>query len=123
MLGRRRTASWLPALAAALCLSAAAAPADAQEQGFALGRFTPAPAGDRMFGVQSPYTAGHLDVHVQLLGDYAHNPLVAPHVLGRGEVAIEEQPHGAQHSGRFPKKLTHACRTSGVSFVVSLEPV
>ena len=28
--------------------------------GLALNRFTPAPAGDRMFGVQSPYVAGHL---------------------------------------------------------------
>src|SRR5688572_27957775 len=76
MLGRRRTASWLSALAAALCMGSVAAPAAAQEQGFALGRLTPSPAGDRMFGIPSPYTAGHLDVHVMLLGDYAHNPLV-----------------------------------------------
>jgi len=51
-------------------------PAEAQEQGLALNRFDPAPAGDRMFGVQSPFSAGHLTPHVMLLADYAHNPLV-----------------------------------------------
>jgi outer membrane protein OmpA-like peptidoglycan-associated protein len=50
--------------------------ADAQTTGLALDRFDPAPAGDRMFGVPSPYAAGNLVPHVQLLGDYAHNPLV-----------------------------------------------
>jgi outer membrane protein OmpA-like peptidoglycan-associated protein len=48
----------------------------AAAQGLALDRFTPAPAGDRMFGVESPYVAGHLTPHVMLLGEYAHNPLV-----------------------------------------------
>jgi len=78
MLGRRRTASWLSALAAALCLGSLTAPAAAQEenQGFALSRFHPSPVGDRMFGVQSPFTAGDLDVHAGLLADYALNPLV-----------------------------------------------
>jgi outer membrane protein OmpA-like peptidoglycan-associated protein len=42
----------------------------------ALQRWTPAPAGDRMFGVQSPFSAGKLDLHVMLMADYAHNPLV-----------------------------------------------
>ncbi|WP_231511319.1 OmpA family protein [Chondromyces apiculatus] len=45
-------------------------------QGWALSRFEPAPAGDRMFGVPSPYTAGELTPHVMVLADYAHNPLV-----------------------------------------------
>ena len=55
----------------------ASAPAQAQTQPpLALDRFDPAPAGDRMFGVQSPFVAGHLTPHVTLLGDYAHNPLV-----------------------------------------------
>ncbi|WP_245678263.1 OmpA family protein [Chondromyces crocatus] len=45
-------------------------------EGSALSRFEPAPAGDRMFGVASPYTAGELTPHVMVLADYAHNPLV-----------------------------------------------
>ncbi len=47
----------------------------AQAEGLALNRFDPAPAGDRMFGVPSPFVAGHLTPHLMLLGDYAHNPL------------------------------------------------
>ena len=48
----------------------------AQTAPLALNRFDPAPAGDRMFGVPSPFAAGHPGLHVMLLGDYAHNPLV-----------------------------------------------
>src|SRR6478609_3702818 len=47
----------------------------AEAEGLALNRFDPAPAGDRMFGVPSPYAAGHVTPHVILLADYAHNPL------------------------------------------------
>src|SRR3954451_19570994 len=47
----------------------------AKAEGLALNRFDPAPAGDRMFGVPSPFAAGHLTPHVMLLADYAHNPL------------------------------------------------
>lgn len=54
----------------------AARPALAQSSGLALDRFEPAPAGDRMFGVPSPYAAGDLTPHVMLLADYAHQPLV-----------------------------------------------
>src|SRR5262245_8120650 len=50
--------------------------ASSQTPGLALGRFNPAPAGDRFFGVPSPYVAGDPALHVMLLGDYAHNPLV-----------------------------------------------
>jgi OOP family OmpA-OmpF porin len=66
-------------LCAALAAAGASftAPALAQSQPpLALNRFDPAPAGDRMFGVQSPFAAGELTPHVMLLGDYAHNPLV-----------------------------------------------
>lgn len=66
-------------LCAALAAASASfsAPARAQSQPpLALNRFDPAPAGDRMFGVQSPFAAGPLTPHVMLLGDYAHNPLV-----------------------------------------------
>jgi OmpA-OmpF porin, OOP family len=71
---------WLLKGSCAAVLAAAttaAATAGAQTQPpIALDRFTPAPAGDRMFGVQSPFVAGDPALHVMLLGDYAHNPLV-----------------------------------------------
>jgi OOP family OmpA-OmpF porin len=54
----------------------AARSASAQKAGLALDRFEPAPAGDRMFGVPSPYAAGTFTPHVMLLADYAHDPLV-----------------------------------------------
>jgi OOP family OmpA-OmpF porin len=60
----------------AVALLAAARPAMGQSSGLALDRFDTAPAGDRMFGVPSPYAAGPLTPHVMLLGDYAHDPLV-----------------------------------------------
>jgi OmpA-OmpF porin, OOP family len=61
----------------------------AHAEGLALDRFDPAPAGDRMFGVPSPYAAGELTPHVMLLGDYAHDPLVLrsqPSDADRGSV-------------------------------------
>jgi outer membrane protein OmpA-like peptidoglycan-associated protein len=57
-------------------MAASPGSARAQSAGLALNRFDPAPAGDRMFGVESPFVAGKLTPHVMLLGDYAHNPLV-----------------------------------------------
>lgn len=62
-------------LAAAVSLAATSARAQTTAP-IALDRLDPAPAGDRMFGVQSPFAAGHLTPHVMLLVDYAHNPLV-----------------------------------------------
>ncbi len=62
--------------AAAACAVLFAGPVLAQTQGLALDRFDPAPAGDRMFGVPSPYAAGDLTPHAMLLLDYAHNPLI-----------------------------------------------
>jgi outer membrane protein OmpA-like peptidoglycan-associated protein len=57
--------------------TALATPARAQTQpSLALDRFTPAFAGDRMFGVASPFVAGDPGLHVMVLGDYAHNPFV-----------------------------------------------
>jgi outer membrane protein OmpA-like peptidoglycan-associated protein len=70
----------------ALALSAVTAPAHAQNAGLALDRFDPAPAGDRMFGVPSPYAAGELTPHIMLLGDYAHDPLVLRSVPGNKNV-------------------------------------
>ncbi|MEO7332033.1 MAG: OmpA family protein [Minicystis sp.] len=59
------------------------------DEGFALSRFEPAPAGDRQLGVPSPYTAGApsvhgLPLHLMLLADYAHAPLVI-HGSGSGK--------------------------------------
>jgi len=56
-------------------LALCAVTSSAQAEGLALNRFDPAPAGDRMFGVPSPFVAGHLTPHLMLLADYAHNPL------------------------------------------------
>lgn len=50
-------------------------PAVASAQGFALSRFDPAPAGDRMFGVPSPFVAGKATLHAALLAEYAHHEL------------------------------------------------
>ncbi len=63
-----------PALAA-LAFLASAAPAAAQE-GFSLSRFDPSFAGDKLFGVQSPYGLGESTLHAALILDYAHDPLV-----------------------------------------------
>ena len=48
----------------------------------ALGRFNPSQAGDRLFGVQSPFVAGHVVAHAVLMADYAHNPLVVRQANG-----------------------------------------
>jgi outer membrane protein OmpA-like peptidoglycan-associated protein len=69
-----RTSRCLHAALCAIALSAAAPTARAQ--GLALDRFDPAPSGDRMFGVASPFVAGDLTPHLMVLGDYAHDPLV-----------------------------------------------
>ncbi len=62
--------------AAAALAAAASATSTAQAQNLPLDRFVPAPAGDRMFGVESPFVNGHLTPHVMVMMDYAHNPLV-----------------------------------------------
>lgn len=62
-------------LCGASALFSLALSGSAEAQSLALNRFDPAPAGDRMFGVPSPFAAGHLTPHVMLLADYAHNPL------------------------------------------------
>jgi outer membrane protein OmpA-like peptidoglycan-associated protein len=71
---RARSAS--SALALAAFLASAAVSAQGTPQGIPLDRFDPAPVGDRMFGVPSPFVAGHLTVHAGVLLDYAHDPLV-----------------------------------------------
>ncbi|NUP07929.1 MAG: OmpA family protein [Polyangiaceae bacterium] len=41
-----------------------------------LPKFNPAPAGDRFFGVPSPYAAGDMTFHAMVMLDYAREPLV-----------------------------------------------
>ncbi len=51
--------------------------AAAQEQpSLALDRFNPSFAGDRFFGISSPHAAGDPGLHLMLMADYAHEPLV-----------------------------------------------
>ncbi|MFT3775466.1 MAG: OmpA family protein [Minicystis sp.] len=69
-LGRR---TLIPALLAA-ALGLAPRPAAAQATG-ALERFTPAPAGDAMFGVPSPAVGGHLVPRATAVFDFAYKPL------------------------------------------------
>jgi OOP family OmpA-OmpF porin len=57
-------------------VAAEAAAQTVPERGLALDRFSPAPMGDRLFGVPSPFVPGELAVHAGLVADYAHNPLV-----------------------------------------------
>lgn len=73
---------------AVLAFSAAAA-----ADGVALDRFNPSMAGDRMFGVDSPYSNGNGTVHLALLGEYAHNPLTLVHGPGQTDVGslVEDQ--------------------------------
>lgn len=75
-LTHRRCALALGALALVLW----ARPARAQ-QGFSIARFSPSPAGDRLFSIPSPYAAGAplvagFPLHAALYVDYAHDPLV-----------------------------------------------
>jgi OOP family OmpA-OmpF porin len=74
-----------------MCLAGAltagmATGSSALAQQVALDRFDPAPAGDRMFGVESPYAAGEGLPHVSLITDYAHNPYVLIHGPGHTDV-------------------------------------
>ncbi|WP_437936962.1 OmpA family protein [Sorangium sp. So ce341] len=76
-----RSRSFCSLAAALAALAAVPALARAQDapvkpDGMALSRFVPAPAGDRMFSVPSPFAPGHLTPHVMLMADYASNPLV-----------------------------------------------
>jgi outer membrane protein OmpA-like peptidoglycan-associated protein len=75
---RKQGTFWPWYICSILAAVSCASPALAQQasEGWALSRFDPAPAGDRMFGVPSPHTVGHLTPHAMLLIDYAHNPLV-----------------------------------------------
>ena len=62
----------LAATAAVTTLSGAAA---AQDGGFELNSFEPAPAGDTFLGVPSPGVGGHLVPRAYAMFDYAHRPI------------------------------------------------
>lgn len=76
----RWLSGWL-ALAAGLSAVFAVHDANAQETSGEVGkvdlpRFHPSPAGDRFFGVPSPYAAGEATLHAMAMLDYAREPLV-----------------------------------------------
>lgn len=73
-MGTRWECKYVCSAALVVGVSAASSPARADD--IALPRFDPAPAGDRMFGVPSPYVAGHLTGGAMVLLDYAHRPLL-----------------------------------------------
>lgn len=85
----RKTSTWLAAallggavLGVAGRAAAQDSPAPSTNTGFALQRFLPSFAGDRLFGVSSPYASGDPGFHVALIGDYASNPFLISRVKG-----------------------------------------
>ncbi len=74
---RRRLSGGLAAAAIVGAALACPAAAEAQQSGQVdLPKFDPAPAGDRFFGVPSPFAPGKLTFHGGIVLDYAHDPLV-----------------------------------------------
>lgn len=86
---RRRLRRSIVTLGVLLCAVALPFAAAAQQSAIPLSRFQPAPAGDRFFGVPSPYAGEHLVPHVMLLADYAHNPLVLVEETPEGDETVE----------------------------------
>lgn len=78
---------WLCGVSLAFSAALGARPASA-EGGVSLARFNPSLAGDRLLGVPSPFVAGERAFHVMLLGDYAHNPLLAERADGGSAGAV-----------------------------------
>ncbi|NUP06828.1 MAG: hypothetical protein HOW73_12320 [Polyangiaceae bacterium] len=65
-------------------------PRIARAQNVDLPRLDPSPAGDRFFGVPSPYAAGELTPHGGFVVDYAHDPLVLEGPDGEAAGAVVE---------------------------------
>jgi outer membrane protein OmpA-like peptidoglycan-associated protein len=87
--GGHRSLGRRAALAAVATFAAlAASPAAQADQGFALPRFEPSFGGDKLFGVQSPYTAGEHAFMATVLLDYAHEPLVVRDASGKNLGAV-----------------------------------
>lgn len=74
-----RLSSLFAALAAVLCIEAAPSPAQAQNNGFQIGRYEPTPAGEWSFMVDHPWFSGTRYFAGDFTLDYGHNPFV----LGR----------------------------------------
>lgn len=65
--------------------------AAAQEQpSLALNRYTPAPAGDRFFGVADAEPGEHLVPHALVVFDYSHDPLVVESENQAGEEVVQK---------------------------------
>jgi len=84
MFAGRRLSLTLACSAALLALGAWAGDASAQSASTQttqvdLPKFNPSPAGDRFFGVPSPFAAGEATLHAMALLDYAREPLVLVH--------------------------------------------
>jgi OmpA-OmpF porin, OOP family len=69
-------AAMCAALAAVLAHASEVSAQQVQTTQVDLPKFNPAVAGDRFFGVPSPYAAGEVTFHAQALLDYAREPLV-----------------------------------------------
>jgi OOP family OmpA-OmpF porin len=78
------------AIVATLLCSPRIVHAQATEGNVALNQFDPAPAGDRFFGVPSPYTKGHLEPRIIALFDYAHHPLVVANGSSSGAIVSSQ---------------------------------
>lgn len=91
MVVARRCRTRSLALLAALALPRAVS---AQDE-FALERFHPAPAGDRFFGLPSPYVAGDFELHASLLANYGYEPLLltAPPAEAESRVSYQTVLH------------------------------
>jgi len=76
----------LPILGLSLATLVTLAAPPAAAQSYRTHRFDPAPAGDRLFGIQSPVTSGAADddfqIHGGLVFDYAYNPVTLNSELG-----------------------------------------
>lgn len=103
-----RRSSHCPAVGAVLLVVGLASRAGAQE-GFALGKFQPTFAGDRLFAVPSPAVAGDKQFHVMLFGDYAHTPLILATAEGSqpiGAIVAAQLLVHANVSFSFLKRVT-----------------
>jgi OOP family OmpA-OmpF porin len=95
---KTRTRLWLAPALGTLCAAALTQPA-AAEEGFALGRFDPAPAGDRQLSVPSAAVNGDGVLHLGVLADYAYNPLALTHAKAQPEVGAVVSDQLVLHVG------------------------
>ena len=87
-------AAWVVGLLATFASTASAQATDS----FALDQFTPAPAGDRFFGVQGE-DADHITPRFMLLADYAYRPLVLYRANGDDSVGSVVSDQLFLHAG------------------------